>query len=360
MAGNQYIPGNLCQEEAPVNVRDGTLALTASPSPVTEEDVSYEIRASYAPVPTSLVGLNPAELQVLGWLRAHRGEIVEAEQRFRIDRRAVAGAIAWEMLENVVHNPKLDLSVGVGKVHTFYANKNSVKGSIDTMWASTKGFFTGDRGEDSLAKEIEEFGYLPPQSFASRKALLTSSKGAITYIAAIMSAFADLAAQHKFDDIRCDPVILTNAYQGRTLDSWQAWLKVKPKGTSFSGGNPMDVWVAAHIAFLEDGVGRPDLPESGGEPAPSMSVMPAGSGPAPVASKTITVARNSSLSAIALAEYGSLDLWPLIYDLNKAKMGPNPNLVSMGTTLEIAPLSSYGPAQTAWARSQAPSWRHHR
>jgi hypothetical protein len=360
MAGNQSIPGNLCQEEAPISVRDGTLALTASPSPVTEEDVSYEIRASYAPVPTSLVGLNPAELQVLGWLRAHRGEIVEAEQRFRIDRRAIAGAIAWEMLENVVHNPKLDLSVGVGKVHTFYANKNSIKGSIDTMWASTKGFFTGDRGEDSLAKEIEEFGYLPPQSFASRKALLTSSKGAITYIAAIMSAFADLAAQHKFDDIRCDPVILTNAYQGRTLESWQAWLKVKPKGTSFSGGNPMDVWVAAHIAFLEDGVGRPDLPESGGEPAPSMSVMPASGGAAPVASKTITVARNSSLSAIALAEYGSLDLWPLIHDLNKAKMGPNPNLVSMGTTLEIAPLSSYDPAQIAWARSQAPSWRHHR
>lgn len=360
MAGNQSIPGNLCQEEAPINVQDGTMALTASPSPVTEEDVSYEIRASYAPVPTTLVGLNRAELQVLGWMRAHRGEIVQAEQRFRIDRRAIAGAIAWEMLENVVRNPKLDLSVGVGKVHTFYANKNSIKGSIDTLWAGTKGFFTGDRGEDSLAKEIEEFGYLPPQSFASRKALLTSAQGAITYIAAIMSAFADLAALYKFDDIRCDPVILTNAYQGRTLESWQAWLKVKPKGSSFSGGNPMDIWVAAHLAFLEDGVGRPNLPESGEETAPYMSMMPADGNPALVATKTITVSRNSSLSAIAQAEYGSLDLWPLIYDLNKARLGPNPNLVAIGTVLEIAPLTSYTTTQIAWARSQAPTWRHRR
>lgn len=359
MAGNRSVPGHLCQEEAPINVADGTLALTASPSGVTEEDVSYEIRSSYAPVPTTLVGLNPAELQVLSWLRAHAHLIVEAEQRFRVDRRAIAGAIAWEMLENVVHHPRFKISVGEGKVHTYYGNRS-------TLWGNAKSIVTqmrirlpyGDPGNDTSAKEVEDFGYLPPQTFDNRVAILSTTTGAITYIAAIMAAVADLAAQHGFDDVRSNPVILTNVYQGRTLLDWDAALKTKPRGTSFSGGNPMDVWVSAHIAFLEDGVGRPNLPES--SPALLVSTMPAADGPPPAASKTVTVSRNSSLSAIAQAEYGSLDLWPLIYDLNKARLGPNPNLVAIGTVLEIAPLTSYTTTQIAWARSQAPTWRHRR
>ncbi|MCR5882465.1 hypothetical protein LRS03_06145 [Rhizobacter sp. J219] len=359
MSGNQSLPGYLCQEEAPVNVADGTLALTASPAPVTvtEEDVSYEIRSSYAPVPTTLVGLNPAELQVLAWLRAHQHLIADAEQRFRVDRRAIAGAIAWEMLENVIRDPKTKLSVGEGKVHTYYGNRRA---PVKTAWSLIRlKLPIGDAGVDTSAKEVEEYGYLPPQSFENRVAILSTTQGAITYIAAIMAAIADLAAQHGFDDVRSNPVILANVYQGRTLRTWDAALKAKVPGSSFGGGNPMDIWVAAHIAFLEDGVGRPKLPESG-SPALYMSVMPASSGPAPTASKTVTVAHNSSLSAIALAEYGSLDLWPLIYDLNKARIGPNPNLVSAGTTLSIAPLASYSAAQLAWARSQAPSWRHYR
>lgn len=357
MAGNKSTPGYLCQEEDPVNVADGTLALTASPSPVTEEDVSYEIRSSYAPVPTTLVGLNPAELQVLAWLRAHQHLIANAEQRFRVDRRAIAGAIAWEMLENVIRNPKTNLSVGEGKVHTYFGNRNA---PVKTAWSLMRVKLSiGDPGDNTSAKEVEDFGYLPPQTYANRVAILSTTDGAIAYIAAIMAAIADLAAQHGFDDVRSNPVILTNVYQGRTLHSWDAALKAKVPGSGFGGGNPMDIWVAAHIAFLEDGVGRPQLPESN-SPALYMSMMPTDSGPAPVPSKTVTVTRNSSLSAIALAEYGSLDLWPLIYDLNKARIGPNPNLVGVGTTLSIAPMSSYSAAQIAWARSQAPNWRHYR
>jgi hypothetical protein len=278
MSGNQSVPGYLCQEEAPVNVADGTLALTATPSPVTEEDVSYEIRSSYAPVPTTLVGLNPAELQVLAWLRAHSHLIAEAEQRYRVDRRAIAGAIAWEMLENVVRNPRFKISVGEGKVHTYYGNRS-------TLWGSAKSVVTqarirlpfGDPGDDTSAKEVEDLGYLPPQSFDNRVRILSATEGAITYIAAIMAAVADLAARHGFDDVRSNPVILTNVYQGRTLRTWEEALKAKTPGSVFSGGNPMDIWVAAHIAFIEDGVGRPKLPESG-SPALYRSVMPAAAG----------------------------------------------------------------------------------
>lgn len=353
MAGNQSIPAPLCTEENPMSVDPGTSALTASPQP-TVEDVSYEIRATYMPVPTSL-SLNPAEMQVLAWMRAHRGEIVAAEENFRVDRRAIAGAIAWEMLQNVARTPKLKLSVGVGKVHTWYANRNSSEGVVKTGWAWAKSLVTGDRGEDSLAKEVEEFGYLPPQSFESRMAILTTTQGAITYIAASMCGFADLAAQYNFDDIRSDPVILTNAFHGRTLTDWQAWMKVKPAGSKFAGGNSMDIWVAANMALIEDGVGKPNLPESGSVP---VSAMPGSASFMPPL-KTITLDKNSSLSAVALKEYGSLDLWPLIYDLNKARIGASPNVVAAGLTLSIAPLASYGPEQISWARSQAPTWRRY-
>lgn len=360
MAGNQSIPGYLCQEEAPVNVRDGTLALTASPSAgVTEEDVSYEIRASYAPVPTTLTGLNPAELQVLAWMRKHRTLIVAAEQRFRVDRRAVAGAIAWEMLENVVRNPKFKISVGEGKVHTYFGSR---KQPVKSAWVQLRMRLSiGDPGSDTSAKEVEELGYLPPQSFESRLQILATTEGAITYIAAMMAASADLAAQHGFADIRNDPIILTNVYHGRTLRSWDAALAVKPRGAPFAGGNPMDVWLGAHMAFIEDGVGRPDLPESGSTAVLATFMMPADPGAAASSGhKTIIVAQNSSLSDVAMAEYGSHDLWPLIYDLNKAKLGPNPNLVALGTALEIAPLSGYSPLQIAWARGVAPGWRMYR
>jgi hypothetical protein len=346
----------LCQETKPINVKDGTNVLTASPTPgpsVGAEDVSYEIRASFAPVGTSLAGLNPAELQVLAWLRENRTTIANAEQKFRVDRRAIAGAIAWEMLENVIRNPRTDLSVGLGKVHTRYVNK---KNPIKLAWVNIYGQISGDPGVQTIAKEAEELGYLPAQTFESRKAILATTSGAITYIAAIMAAIADIASRYKFDDIRSNPVILTHVYHGKTLKSWEAHLAAKSPGSSFSGGTPMALWVSSHLPFIEDGVGKPNLPES----SPILaSMMPPGTSPVGQF-KTIVVVAGSSLSAIAKNEYGNFDLWPLIYDLNKAKIGPNPNLIAPGLSLSIAPLDSYTAEQIAWAKRIAPTWKQFR
>ena len=111
------------QEARPINVRDGTNTLSESsiPGPTRGPcDVSFEIGASFDEVETSLTGLDAAELQVLGWLRENKQNIVDAEGTFRIDRRAIAGAIAWEMLENVRPLTSWHLStVGPGKVHLF-------------------------------------------------------------------------------------------------------------------------------------------------------------------------------------------------------------------------------------------------
>jgi hypothetical protein len=72
----------------------------------------------------------------------------------------------------------------------------------------------------------------------------------------------------------------------------------------------------------------------------------------------VTVTPGASLSAIAKAQYGDFNLWPLIYDLNKAKIGPDPNRIKPGTKLLLMQLSSYTPAEVADARRRAPSWKH--
>jgi hypothetical protein len=57
------------------------------------------------------------------------------------------------------------------------------------------------------------------------------------------------------------------------------------------------------------------------------------------------------------AEYGSFDLWPLIYDLNKDKIGPNPNRLKPNTQLLVLPLDRYDPKEVADAKKRAPSWK---
>ena len=245
------IPGPQCQETKDVQIDGGTNALTRSPSPTAltgQTEVSFEIGASYMPTPTNLA-LSHAEMQVLSALRARRSNIIGAERRFRVDRRAIAGAIAWEMLKNVRRwSPR---SAGWGKVHLY-----------NYSWKGLVGVMAGAVGVDTIAAETEEAGYLPKKTFPQRKAILETPEGSITYIAAIMAAIADIAGYAGFEDIRSNPIILCNVYQQHTLKSWEEYLRDKPAGSSFAAGNEMAIWVRSHLAFLEEGVGRPDLPES--------------------------------------------------------------------------------------------------
>jgi len=73
---------------------------------------------------------------------------------------------------------------------------------------------------------------------------------------------------------------------------------------------------------------------------------------------SVTVKPGASLSAIAMTEYNDYNLWPLIYDLNKAKIGPNPNRVKPGTSLLLLKLTAYRAADIAAARRRAPSWKN--
>lgn len=74
---------------------------------------------------------------------------------------------------------------------------------------------------------------------------------------------------------------------------------------------------------------------------------------------SVKVAPGASLSAIAKAQYGDFNLWPLIYDLNKAKIGPNPNRLKPGTELLLLQLTAYSQSDLAEARRRAPSWKQY-
>jgi hypothetical protein len=218
------------------------------------EDLSYEL--SDAPrmcVVTSLNEISLAQMRVLAWLTQHRTEIIAAEQRFRVDRRAIAGAIAWEALMNVRGRVTqiFGRGVGPGKAH---------------VWDYS---VTITPTEDTLVKQVEDADWLPEderlprRSYCARKSLLETPEGAITYMAAAMNAAAHLARDAGFSSIRRRPEVLTFFWQKKDLNSWQQHLAGKAKGTGFGTGpdpaHDMDLWVKKNLRYLEDAVGTPQL-----------------------------------------------------------------------------------------------------
>lgn len=175
--------------------------------------------------------------RVAAWLRTYRRAIEDAEARHGVDRRAIAGAIAWEALQNVIGKPNIRLWVGPGKVHV-------------TEW----------KGKSS-AEETEQLGYLPQRSEQGRKAALGDPVGAITYIAAIMQASAEAADAGHYN-LRGDPPILCYLYNAKS-PSWSQGhfgpgKKESPQPLGYSG-SPMAVWVAdsTNLAWLTAQVGAP-------------------------------------------------------------------------------------------------------
>jgi len=59
--------------------------------------------------------------------------------------------------------------------------------------------------------------------------------------------------------------------------------------------------------------------------------------PAPAASTQYVVQPGDTLRSIALEQYGDAEQWQRIYDANRSAIGPNPDALVAGMTLEIPP-----------------------
>ena len=151
---------------------------------------------------------DPAEA-VAVWLDLHKNEIAAAAKRWRVDKRAIAGAIAWEALQN----PNKYASIrgpGPGKPHAF-----SYIGNVP-QWTEV----------------VELTQRMPRQTFLDRRRITKDPNTAIQYIAAALDVIAHMA-EYRGWSLRDQPGVLTFAYHARDIESWSRTLTVKPKGSEF-------------------------------------------------------------------------------------------------------------------------------
>ncbi len=182
-------------------------------------------------------GATPRD-RVGAWLSAYRAVIEAAEVRHGVDRRAIAAAVAWEALENVVGSApsSLRLWTGPGKVHA-------------SEWSGK-----------SAAEEVEAAGYLPSQAKTARETALGDPVTAIDYIATIMQAHAEAADAGGYN-LRADTPMLCYLYHAKT-PSWSTAhfgpVKRSPATLGY-GGSDMAVWIAkpANLAWVTAQVGTP-------------------------------------------------------------------------------------------------------
>lgn len=202
-----------------------------------ENAVSFELEGAedLPDVPTKFTKLSRSEAHVLAWLQKHKADIASAAAKFKIDRRAIAGAIAWEAIVQVKSSSRR--AVGPGKAH------------IWEFWGT------------SAIDEVEEKGYMPEADDDRQRELMKTSSGSTQYIGAIMGATADISARYGLD-IRNDPGVLTTIYQGWRPSEWEDHMKDKatrhPKGMLWPRpvvANPMGIWVDEHLPYLEEAVG---------------------------------------------------------------------------------------------------------
>lgn len=201
-----------------------------------------------------------SQAQVFAWLRQHRALIVQAEQRFRVDRRAIAGVIAWESLMNARNSfPHLWDPGGMLLTVGVHGTPGRARPSLDR----------------TLLHQIEDADWLPEkervpkQTDENRATQLATLEGAVVYIAAAMNAASHLARRAGFPSIRKNPIPLTFFWQKMDLVTWRQYLDEKPKTTAFTPGldpnRDIDAWVLQNNLFLTGAAGSPNFYETPGE-----------------------------------------------------------------------------------------------
>ena len=204
-----------------------------------------------APVSVELAdapAASTSEGRVFLWLLKNIGGIVATEQTYSIDRRAIAGAIAWEALRNPKASLSEELRTATGTARFSGPGKVHYKESLlPTTSLSPPG--------NTAAIEIEQRGKLPVQTVEQRRQILATPVGALRYIGAIMREFADIAAQSGYY-LDCDPASLTTFYNAWDISEGAALFSQRRAPVPIAP-NEMGTWMGGNMAFIERAVGKP-------------------------------------------------------------------------------------------------------
>ncbi|MDB5072748.1 MAG: hypothetical protein JWM87_3859 [Candidatus Eremiobacteraeota bacterium] len=189
--------------------------------------ISYELSDTPA-------ALTPRE-RAAWWMKKNKSAIIAAEQRWRVDRRAIAEVVMYEAIQNPEPLASLILSrfAGPGKLH--YKAERFSEG-------------------EPVTKEVEDLGYLPRRSVGARKTYLETDAGSIEYIGAIFRAFSDLGRQHGYS-LSCDVPMLGTFYSSWTLaEARSFWTRSHPR---MLRPNRAGAWMEQQIGFVQGVVGTP-------------------------------------------------------------------------------------------------------
>ena len=206
---------------------------------------------SNAPVSIELADAPAAttsEGRVFFWLLKNIGGIVATEQTYSIDRRAIAGAIAWEALRNPKDSLERELRTATGTARFSGPGKVHYKESLLPTTSLTPPGVTA-------AIEIEQRGRLPVQTVEQRRQIVATTVGALRYIGAIMRECSDIAAQGGYY-LDCDPPSLTTFYNSWDMHEVERLFSQRRVPAALAP-NDMGIWMGGNMTFIERAVGKP-------------------------------------------------------------------------------------------------------
>ena len=189
-----------------------------------------------------------SEGRVFFWLLKNISGIVATEQTYSIDRRAIAGAIAWEALRNPKDSLELELRTATGTARFSGPGKVHYKFSFFPTTSLTPPGITA-------AIEIEQRGKLPVQTVEQRRQIVATTPGALRYIGALMREFSDIAAQSGYY-LDCDPPSLTTFFNSWDIHRVESHFSEKRVPAAIVP-NEMGTWVKENMTFIEKAVGKP-------------------------------------------------------------------------------------------------------
>ena len=232
--------------------KDRTELKLSPPTQATFGEILRQLqRPGKAPVSVELSDApraSTSEGRVFFWLIKNISGIVTTETNYHIDRRAIAGAIAWEALRNPKDSLEQELRTATGTARFSGPGKVHYKESFFPTTSLTP-------AGDTAAIEIEQRGKLPVQTVEQRRQIVATTGGALRYIGAIMREFSDIAAQSGYY-LDCDPASLTTFYNAWNISEGVRLFSERRAPVSIAP-NDMGIWMGGNMTFIEKAVGKP-------------------------------------------------------------------------------------------------------